>query len=84
MYKTDNFIEKLIEIHPISIQEKEEISKILSFHNFKPKQLLLLKEEVSDCVFFVLEGLVRGFMKTKRIKSTALGLCLKEALYILS
>ena len=61
MYKTDNFIEKLIEIHPISIQEKEEISKILSFHNFKPKQLLLLKEEVSDCVFFVLEGLVRGY-----------------------
>jgi CRP-like cAMP-binding protein len=61
MTNQDNFIQKLIEIHPISSKEKEEISKILIKQNFKAKQNLLRNGEVSDRVFFVLEGLVRGY-----------------------
>lgn len=61
MYKTCNFIEKLIEINPISVQENEKISKLLTIQNLKKKQLLVRSGELSDCIFFVLEGLLRVY-----------------------
>jgi CRP-like cAMP-binding protein len=61
MTNQDNFIQKLNEIHPIPSKEAEEISKRLNHLHLKAKQHLLYAGDISDSVFFVLEGLVRAY-----------------------
>lgn len=68
MYKICNFIEKLIEINPISVQENEKISKLLTIQNLKKKQLLVRSGELSDCIFFVLEGLLRVYHYDEKLQ----------------
>jgi CRP-like cAMP-binding protein len=66
MTNFNEFIEKLIETYPISVKENEEISKRLIYQTFKAKQQLLYEGDVSDRIFFVLEGLVRSYYYDER------------------
>ena len=66
MTNFNEFIEKLIETYPISVKQNEEISKRLIYQTFKAKQQLLYEGDVSDRIFFVLEGLVRSYYYDER------------------
>ena len=61
MTNFNNFIQNLIEIYPITAKEKEEISKRLIHQTFKAKQQLLFEGDISNRIFFVLEGLIRSY-----------------------
>jgi CRP-like cAMP-binding protein len=66
MTNFNNFIQNLIEIYPITAKEKEEISKRLIYQTFKAKQQLLFEGDISNRIFFVLEGLIRSYYYDER------------------